>query len=100
MPISALPEQIADWLVHFPASGVLQFTDRGIEAIDKPECDGFVVLMGESLAPEHVAITIKQIREMGMQVCGFMPFAVGKVWTVVLGTSAHSFDLVQWLKVQ
>lgn len=100
MPISALPEQIADWLVHFPASGVLQFTDRGIEVIDKPECDGFVVLMGTSLAPEHVATTVKQIREMGMQVCGFMPFAVGNVWTVVLGTSAHSSDLTQWLKVQ
>ena len=25
--------------------------------------------MGASLAPEHVAVTVKQIREMGMQVC-------------------------------
>lgn len=100
MPISALPEQIADWLVHFPQSGVLQFTDRGTEAVDKPECDGYVVLMGATLAPEHVAVTVKQIREMGMAVCCFMPFAVGDVWTVTLGTSAHSSDLMQWLKVQ
>ncbi len=100
MPISALPEQIADWLVHFPQSGVLQFTDRGTEAVDKPECDGYVVLMGQSLAPEHVAVTVKQIREMGMAVCCFVPFAVGDVWTVVLGTSVHSSDLMQWLKVQ
>ncbi|MBB6055189.1 phosphoserine phosphatase SerB [Tolumonas osonensis] len=100
MPISALPEQIADWLVHFPASGVLQFTDRGTEAVDKPECDGYVVLMGQSLAPEHVAATLKQIRDMGMATCCFVPFAVGDVWTVVLGTSAHSSDLMQWLKVQ
>ncbi len=100
MPISALPEQIADWLVHFPKNGVLQFTDRGTEAVDKPECDGYVVLMGQTLAPEHVAVTVKQIREMGMAVCCFVPFAVGDVWTVVLGTSAHSSDLMQWLKVQ
>lgn len=100
MPISALPEQIADWLVHFPQNGVLQFTDRGTEAVDKPECDGYVVLMGQTLAPEHVAVTVKQIREMGMAVCCFVPFAVGDVWTVVLGTSAHSSDLMQWLKVQ
>ncbi|WP_024871378.1 phosphoserine phosphatase SerB [Tolumonas lignilytica] len=100
MPISALPEQIADWLVHFPQSRVLQFTDRGTEAVDKPECDGYVVLMGATLAPEHVAVTVKQIREMGMAVCCFMPFAVGDVWTVTLGTSAHSSDLMQWLKVQ
>ncbi|NCB57795.1 MAG: phosphoserine phosphatase SerB [Gammaproteobacteria bacterium] len=100
MPISALPEQIADWLVHFPASGVLQFTDRGTEAVDKPECDGYVVLMGATLAPEHVAATLKQIRDMGMATCCFVPFAVGEVWTVVLGTSAHSSDLMQWLKVQ
>ena len=100
MPISTLPEQIADWLVHFPASGVLQFTDRGTEAVDKPECDGYVVLMGQTLAPEHVATTVKQIRDMGMAICCFVPFAVGDVWTVVLGTSAHSSDLMQWLKVQ
>ena len=100
MPISALPEQIADWLVHFPKNGVLQFTDRGTEAVDKPECDGYVVLMGQTLAPEHVAVTVKQIREMGMAVCCFVPFAVGDIWTVVLGTSAHSSDLMQWLKVQ
>jgi len=100
MPISALPEQIADWLVHFPQNGVLQFTDRGTEAVDKPECDGYVVLMGQTLAPEHVAVTVKQIREMGMAVCCFVPFAVGDIWTVVLGTSAHSSDLMQWLKVQ
>ena len=100
MPISALPEQIADWLVHFPKNGVLQFTDRGTEAVDKPECDGYVVLMGQTLAPEHVAVTVKQMREMGMAVCCFVPFAVGDVWTVVLGTSAHSSDLMQWLKVQ
>ncbi len=100
MPISALPEQIADWLVHFPKNGVLQFTDRGTEAVDKPECDGYVVLMGQTLAPEHVAVTVKQMREMGMAVCCFVPFAVGDIWTVVLGTSAHSSDLMQWLKVQ
>ena len=100
MPISALPEQIADWLVHFPKNGVLQFTDRGTEAVDKPECDGYVVLMGQTLAPEHVAVTVKQIREMGMAVCCFVPFAVGDIWTVVLGTSVHSSDLMQWLKVQ
>lgn len=100
MPISTLPEQIADWLVHFPASGVLQFTDRGTEAVDKPECDGYVVLMGQTLAPEHVATTVKQIRDMGMAICCFVPFAVGDVWTVVMGTSAHSSDLMQWLKVQ
>lgn len=37
---------------------------------------------------------------MGMATCCFVPFAVGDVWTVVLGTSAHSSDLMQWLKVQ
>lgn len=101
MPISALPEQIADWLVHFPQQGVLSFTEQGAQVLEaKPACQGYVVLMGKTLAPEHVAQTLKQIWSMGMTTVVFVPFAVDDIWTLVLGTSAHSFDLTQWLKVQ
>ena len=100
MPISALPEQIADWLVHFPQSGVLAFNESGSHVVEKPNCQAYVVLMGSGLAPEHVAQTMRQVWTMGMETVAFMPFAVDNVWTLVIGTSAHSYDLTQWLKVQ
>ncbi len=100
MPISALPEQIADWLVHFPQSGVLAFNESGSHVVEKPNCQAYVVLMGSDLAPEHVAQTMRQVWTMGMETVAFVPFAVNNVWTLVIGTSAHSYDLTQWLKVQ
>ncbi|GAB3239946.1 phosphoserine phosphatase SerB [Pseudaeromonas pectinilytica] len=101
MPFSHLPHDVAAWSSVLASAPVyVAQADTLLPREHLPVQGGYLVLMGEFLSREQLAVVVAQLQSLDIAWALVPPFVLAEVQVLVLALDRYDAELALWLKAQ